>query len=177
MVCPDEMRIFVQHHILHGRPGLFRQAQAEGDLPFCRHAYAPARFHLPHLQYRALPAEHLCEQREYLVAHLRKKRQRVLPGHGAGALLLRAARKGAHAGGLDPLRPPCHKRVHLCQRRTQGRRHRDTAVGTHAQVDVFDPFSREFIPDAVRGAVLRGFFVFHPESSLCIFRTPLRRQF
>ena len=41
-----------------GIAGLFRKAQVQGDLPFARHAYAPARLHAAHLQRGAHPAQH-----------------------------------------------------------------------------------------------------------------------
>ena len=84
------MCIFVQHHIFDSRARLFRQAQTERDLPFCRHTHAPARFHLPYLQNGALPVQHLCKQRKYRIAYLCEQSQRILPGHGTGALLFLA---------------------------------------------------------------------------------------
>lgn len=171
----DKMCIFVQHHIFDSRARLFRQAQTERDLPFCRHTHAPARFHLPYLQNGALPVQHLCKQRKYRIAYLCEQSQRILPGHGTGALLFLAARKSAHARRLDPSSPSGHECIHLCQRRAQGRRHGNASVSPHAQVDIFDPFSLKLIPHTACGAILRGFFVFHPAGSSCSFPAAARR--
>ena len=54
------MCIFVQHHIFDSRARLFRQAQTERDLPFCRHASpSPHAEILEHV--KPLLAEHNVE--------------------------------------------------------------------------------------------------------------------
>lgn len=90
--------------------------------------------------------------------------------------LLTPEQSRAHREGwIDPSSPSGHECIHLCQRRAQGRRHGNASVSPHAQVDIFDPFSLKLIPHTACGAILRGFFVFHPTGSSCSFPAAARR--
>ena len=76
--------------------GLFRKAQVQGDLPFARHAHAPARLHAAHSSAWGAPRPHA--RREHPPAHRLKQGQCLRGCHGTrGGFLRAAARSRAFA--------------------------------------------------------------------------------